>query len=268
MADDKIVTLSSGGQEALAALTGAADMGEVSEKLLVIGTRKDQLSVGDEVFKFGIDMVILAVAWQRGYYDTKYNPNQKESEAAPPACYSIARGRYLFTVPESNALKPQHTNCEECPKGDIMFKQRAEIERRDGSFHGPECKSRGKLIGLRVDKDGRLLGSLHLLQTYPTAAKKFNEYLQFCKDAFGSAAGAVTHIELGGKEMSFSATGPVTTLGDDALKLALSKLEAAQKVAYAQIRYKTKTAEEVGQTPEEIKAEVEKKATAKARSKI
>jgi len=267
MADDKIIAVSSSAQAALEAL-GGAEMGEVKDKVIVVSTRKDQLSIDDEVFKFGMKGVILAVAWQRGYYDTKYNPNQKESEASPPVCYSISRGRYLFLAPEQNALKPQATNCEECPQGDIMFKQRAEIERRDGSFHGPNCKARAKIIFLRLDEmTGRLLGSLHLLQTYPTAAQNFVKYQQFCKDAFGSAAGTITNIELSGKEMTFTSTGPITSLGEDALQLAVSKLEAARKTAYQPIVYKTKT-EEVGQTPEEIKAEQEKKATAKARSKI
>lgn len=96
----------------------------------IISTAGNAFTCGQEKLGTEMDLVILASARTRMFFENAYKPGVEQF----PACYAVGAS----LSPSINAPKPQSEFCETCP-----------LSQWDGR-KPPKCQERRKLVGIRV----------------------------------------------------------------------------------------------------------------------
>ena len=180
----------------------------------VISTAGNAFTCGTEKMGTEMDMVILASAKTRMYFENAYKPGVEQF----PACYSVGQS----DMPSANAPKPQSEKCETCP-----------LSMWDGK-KPPKCQERRKLVGIRMltikQPDGTVKREanikLTVLNVFPTSvnASKDNPsairpYLATLGPKGYTKESVITHIKVESKapkpgaNMIFSMSGMAEEMG-------------------------------------------------------
>jgi hypothetical protein len=170
-----------------------------------LSAKGNVFTADNQVFKGGIDMVILQGKKVRSWFSGPY----VDGVEAFPDCFSVGN-----KFPSKNSPKPQAADCESCPKAQWQGKE------------APECKERRKLVGLRV-KDGKINPTLSVVSVFPTSVSGtkahpggYRGYLSKLNLGQEKAKETViTHIDIEsnapkpGARMEFTNIGDVSSLG-------------------------------------------------------
>lgn len=172
-----------------------------------------------QVIKTPFPIVVLAVQFERAYYENEYNANDQK----PPACYS-----YDSMVPHPQASDPQNDDCETCPMNAWG----------SGQNNGKACKEGLRFAFIPADA----LSSEAKLDSTPIAPAKLSvmnsktarTYFEALLETKGAMFSCITdlHNEPDAKtqyKTSFVA-GPDVSLDEVMAAKLLAKVEQAEKL--------------------------------------
>lgn len=157
----------------------------------ILSTAGNAFTCGQEKLGVEMEMVILASAKTRMYFENAYKPGVEQF----PACYAVGAS----DSPSVNAPKPQSEKCDTCP-----------LSEWDGK-KPPRCQERRKLVGIRVMKtlgaDGETKREpkimLSVLNVFPTSvdsskdnSQAFRPYLSTLGPKGFSKEQVVTSIKI------------------------------------------------------------------------
>ena len=111
-----------------------------------------------------LEVIVVASATERCYYDKPYDPDKISS----PACFAQSTDPTEM-FPHENVKEPQHDNCQDCPKAEFGS---AKVGK------GPACKTYRKIIMVPANTpaDEMPKAELAYLKVSPTSVKNWKKY--------------------------------------------------------------------------------------------
>ena len=129
--------------------------------------------------------VILDWVSENTFFEGIYNPK----DIKPPVCFAVGAAP-LKLVPSTNATKPQHANCKDCPMNEWGS------DPKGGK--GKACKNTRRILVVPIDAEPG--AQPWIIKSSPTSLKHFDKYVNSLSDVGTHPIECVTDISFEASE--------------------------------------------------------------------